>query len=213
MDLSEEDLALKEKLELYVERIQDPDPGIQMIALEGMRHEIRSSTSSMTAVPKPLKYLRPHYTALKSYYELMGASDVKINLADILSILALTMSAEGERESLKYRLLAGSDGDIGSWGHEYVRNLAAEITLEYADNELHVHISDENPSCDLMKLVRQIVAFHMRHNAETEAVDLLVEIGDHLQQLIEHVDKTNFKKTCLYLTSSARYLPARPDDA
>ena len=29
------------------------------------------------------------------------------------------MSAEGERESLKYRLL-GSEGDIGSWGHEYV---------------------------------------------------------------------------------------------
>ncbi|XP_004298171.1 PREDICTED: 26S proteasome non-ATPase regulatory subunit 2 1A-like [Fragaria vesca subsp. vesca] len=213
MDLSAEDLALKEKLELYVKRVQDPDPGIQMIALEGMRHEIRSSTSSMTAVPKPLKYLRPHYTALKSYYELMGASDVKINLADILSVLALTMSAEGEPESLKYRLLAGSDGDIGSWGHEYVRNLAAEITLEYADNELRVHMSDENPSCDQMKLVRQIVAFHMRHNAETEAVDLLVEIGDHLQQLLEHVAKTNFKKTSLYLTSSARYLPARPDDA
>ncbi|PRQ38825.1 putative armadillo-like helical protein [Rosa chinensis] len=213
MDLSAEDLAVKQKLELYVERVQDPDPRLQMVALESMRHEIRSSTSSMTAVPKPLKYLRPHYTTLKSYYEIMGASDLKINLADILSVLALTMSAEGERESLKYRMLAGSNVDIGSWGHEYVRNLAAEIAEEYADNKLQFQISDENPNCDLMKLVRQIVAFHMRHNAETEAVDLLVEIGDHLNLLFEHVDKTNFKKTCLYLTSSARYLPARPDDA
>ncbi|XP_004299999.1 PREDICTED: 26S proteasome non-ATPase regulatory subunit 2 1A-like [Fragaria vesca subsp. vesca] len=30
-------------------------------------------------------------------------SDLKKYLADILSVLALTMSAEGERESLKFR--------------------------------------------------------------------------------------------------------------
>ncbi|KAL6586475.1 hypothetical protein OROMI_001463 [Orobanche minor] len=36
-DLSEEDLALKQLLELYVERVQDPDPGLQKTALEGMR--------------------------------------------------------------------------------------------------------------------------------------------------------------------------------
>ncbi|WZY78413.1 hypothetical protein YC2023_024797 [Brassica napus] len=33
-------------------------------------------------------------------------------------------------ESLGYRL-TGSEGDIGSWGHEYVRNLAGEIAEEY----------------------------------------------------------------------------------
>ncbi|KAG2271038.1 hypothetical protein Bca4012_073275 [Brassica carinata] len=47
-----------------------------------------------------------------------------------MSVLALTMSAEGQRESLGYRL-TGSKGDIGSWGHEYVRNLAGEIAEEY----------------------------------------------------------------------------------
>ncbi|WMV49025.1 hypothetical protein MTR67_042410 [Solanum verrucosum] len=31
--LSEEDLALKQQLELYVERIQDADPGLQKVAL------------------------------------------------------------------------------------------------------------------------------------------------------------------------------------
>ncbi|KAL6550422.1 hypothetical protein OROMI_020910 [Orobanche minor] len=36
-DLSEEDLALKQLLELYVDRVQDPDPGLQKTALEGMR--------------------------------------------------------------------------------------------------------------------------------------------------------------------------------
>ena len=33
------------------------------------------------------------------------------------------------QESLGYRL-TGSEGDIGSWGHEYVRNLAGEIAEE-----------------------------------------------------------------------------------
>ncbi|KAI5338711.1 hypothetical protein PRUPE_3G134800 [Prunus persica] len=203
-DLSEEDLELKKNLELYVERVQDPNPALQRNALESMRQEIRTSTSSMTSVPKPLKYLRPHYGTLKAFYDTMADSDLKKYLADILSVLALTMSAEGERESLKYRLL-GSEGDIGSWGHEYVRNLAGEISQEYAKRQ-----SEEAPIDDLMELVQQIVAFHMKHNAEPEAVDLLMEVED-LDLLVEHVDKTNFKRTCLYLTSSARYLPG-PDD-
>ncbi|KAI6680880.1 hypothetical protein NL676_034761 [Syzygium grande] len=33
---SEEDLALKQQLELYVERVQDPDPRLQKVALESM---------------------------------------------------------------------------------------------------------------------------------------------------------------------------------
>uniref|UniRef100_A0A0E0HK64 26S proteasome non-ATPase regulatory subunit 2 homolog n=1 Tax=Oryza nivara TaxID=4536 RepID=A0A0E0HK64_ORYNI len=165
-DLSEEDQALKEQLELYVVRAQDPDPGVQKLALESMRQEIRSATSSMTSVPKPLKFLRPHYGTLKAYFETMPESELKKYMADILSVLALTMSAEGERESLKYRMI-GSEGDIGSWGHEY-------------------------------------------HNAEPEAVDLLMEV-EKLDLLVKHVDSTNYKRTCLYLTSSSKYLPA-PDD-
>ncbi|KAL2937872.1 26S proteasome non-ATPase regulatory subunit 2-like protein A [Bienertia sinuspersici] len=193
-DLSEEDLALKQQLELYVERVQDPDPGLQRVALESMRQEIRSATSSMTSVPKPLKFLRPHYGTLKAYYETMTGSELKEFLADILSVLALTMSAEGERESLKYRLL-GSEGDIGSWGHEYVRNLAGEIAQEYTKRQ-----NEEDSIEDLMDLVQQIIAFHMQHNAEPEAVDLLMEVED-LDMLAEHVDEKNYRRTCLYLAS------------
>lgn len=39
------------------------------------------------------------------------------------------------QESLKYRLL-GSEGDIGSWGHEYVRNLAGEIAQEHSKRQV-----------------------------------------------------------------------------
>ncbi|KAJ1686581.1 hypothetical protein LUZ63_017971 [Rhynchospora breviuscula] len=203
-DLSEEDLELKQKLELYVERVQDTDPGVQKLALESMRQEIHSATSSMTSVPKPLKFLRPHYGNLKNFYEQMPDSDLKKLLADILSVLALTMSLEGERESLKFRLV-GSDGDIGSWGHEYVRNLAGEIAQEFQKRQY-----EDMPIDALMELVQQIVAFHMKHNAEPEAVDLLMEVED-LDLLVEHVDNSNFKRACLYLTSSASYLPS-PDD-
>ncbi|KMZ67453.1 26S proteasome regulatory subunit N1 [Zostera marina] len=204
-DLSEEDLALKEQLELYVERVQDSDPGVQKLALESMRQEIRTATSSMTSVPKPLKFLRPHYGTLKEYFGKMSESVLRKYLADILSVLAMTMSAEGERESLKYRLL-GSEGDIGSWGHEYVRNLAGEISPEFSKRQQFEEASID----DLMDLVQQIVAFHMKHNAEPEAVDLLMEVED-LDLLVEHVDSTNYKRTCSYLTSSASYL-AGPDD-
>nr|VDD37723.1 unnamed protein product [Brassica oleracea] len=109
-DLSEEDLQLKQNLELYVERVQDPNPELQKVSLESMRQEIRASTSSMTSVPKPLKFLRPHYGTLKEFHKNMVESDLK--------------------ESLGYRL-TGSEGDIRSWGHEYVRNLAGEIAEEY----------------------------------------------------------------------------------
>lgn len=44
------------------------------------RQEIRTSTSSMTSVPKPLKFLRPHYGTLKTYYETMAESDLKVLL-------------------------------------------------------------------------------------------------------------------------------------
>ncbi|XP_028108558.1 26S proteasome non-ATPase regulatory subunit 2 homolog A-like isoform X2 [Camellia sinensis] len=168
-DLSEEDLALKKQLELYVERIQDSDADLQEAALQSMRQEILTSTSSMTSVPKPLKFLRPHYGTLKAYYDTMADSDLKYLLADVLSVLAMTMSAEGERESLKYRLL-GSEGDTVSWGHEYVRNLAGEIVEEY--------------------MKRQV---------------------EDLYLVLELVDSTNYKRTCLYLISAARYIPD-PDD-
>ncbi|CAN7057187.1 unnamed protein product [Brassica oleracea var. botrytis] len=203
-DLSEEDLELKQNLELYVKRVQDPNPESQKAALESMSQEIRASTSSMTSVPMPLKFLRPHYGPLKDCHLKMEESDLKKLLADILSVLALTMSAEGERESLGYRL-TGSGGDIGSWGHEYVRNLAGEVAVEYTIRQVQ-----ESSMMDLMDLVRQIVAFHMKHNAETEAVDLLMEVAD-LDLLLDHVGRTNFRRTCNYLTSATRYRPW-PDD-
>eukprot|EP00884_Botryococcus_braunii_P017607 jgi/Botrbrau1/452/Bobra.110_2s0098.1 len=71
-DLSDEDLELKNNLLMMVERIsKENDPALQGVALDTISHEIRTATTSMTSVPKPLKFLRPHYGTLKEAYEQM----------------------------------------------------------------------------------------------------------------------------------------------
>ena len=63
--MSPEDKLLLEGLELAVTRTKDTDPGIVSTALEHLATEIKNDTASMTSVPKPLKFLRPHYDHLK----------------------------------------------------------------------------------------------------------------------------------------------------
>jgi len=74
----------------------------------------------MTSVPKPLKFLRPHYEALKAVHSACGEGENKRLLADIVSLLAMTRPAEPGvmPESLRYRLLGSSEEEIGCWGHE-----------------------------------------------------------------------------------------------
>jgi 26S proteasome regulatory subunit N1 len=58
--------------------------------------------------------------------------------------------------------------------------------------------------------MQTIVPHHMQHNTEPEAVDLLLEVDD-VEQLLDHIDESNYQRTCLYLTSTAAYL-SEPDD-
>lgn len=53
----------------------DTDPEDLLQSLLCLRAEIRSSTSSMTSVPKPLKLLTSHYTQLKDVYHNMVTHD------------------------------------------------------------------------------------------------------------------------------------------
>ena len=173
-DLSEEDLELKANLEMLVTRLGEGDTGVQKASLEAISKEIRSATTSMTSVPKPLKFLRAHYKGMTEIHAGWPKSNPNSTVfADILSVLAMTSEVEGSRDSLKYRLIGGSD-PLGDWGHEYVRHLAGEIAAEYkerADKE-----GEPAPTDDLIGLVTQIIPYHMTHNAEPEAVDLLVEV-------------------------------------
>ena len=167
----------------------------------------RTATSSMTSVPKPLKFLREHYGGLKNYLEGLAANDeCRSVLANILSVLAMTSAESGSMETLKFKLESGIK-DVSSWGHEYSRHLAGEIGDEYAKR---VEEDSSADMSDLMGLVEEIVPWNMAHNAEPEAVDLCLEV-DRLDLVQQSVDEANCGRACLYLLSCAVYLP-EPED-
>jgi 26S proteasome regulatory subunit N1 len=98
--------------------LQENDEKLYLPALENLRSQIRASTTSMTSVPKPLKFMRLHFDTMKQIYAKIEDPKTKEFCADVVSVLAMTMS--DNRDCLKYRLL-GSQCEIGDWGHEYVR--------------------------------------------------------------------------------------------
>lgn len=212
-ELSEEDLQLKNELEMLVERLKEDDASLYRPALESLRTLIRTSTSSMTSVPKPLKFLRPHYPELKSFYESWKQTGADKSLfAEILSVLAMTYSDNGQRETLHYRLQAniaaanGKSEDPGLWGHEYMRHLAAELGEEYNARSLEEKNTDE-----LLELALQVVPFSLTHNAEADAVDLLLEL-EAIDKLPQFVDKDTYARVCLYMVSCVNLL-VPPDDS
>ncbi|EDV28694.1 uncharacterized protein TRIADDRAFT_36957 [Trichoplax adhaerens] len=192
---------------MLVERLQEDNVELHKPALEALKTQIRTSTSSMTSVPKPLKFLRSHYPSLKDVYAKMTDNANKKFLADIISILAMTQDEEGE--CLRYCLL-GSVEDIGSWGHEFIRHLSNEISVEYCDRVSN-HEDMKPEIDDLLNLVRQIVHFEINHNAIAGACDILMEI-ERTDMLLDYVDESNYDRACLYLTSCAKYL-VEPEDA
>ncbi|KAK7046680.1 26S proteasome regulatory subunit RPN1 [Favolaschia claudopus] len=231
-ELSEEDLQLRNELEMLAERLKESNTELYRPALETLRTLIRTSTSSMTSVPKPLKFLRPLYPDLQTLYETWPASDDKSLFADILSVLAMTYSDTQPRGTLRYRLLASSLrpeasplADPGTWGHEYVRHLAAELGDEYTFRETEVDdaptpeagkdAAPEKPPMpgtidDLRSLAKECAVFLIGHNAEPDAVDLLeeMEIVDEIAQL---VDDDTFNRVCQYMIRCVNLLPP-PDD-
>lgn len=199
MEMSDEDRQLQEELNMLVERLNEDDTSLYPLALETLSAKIRASTTSMTSVPKPLKFMRQHYDTMKKIYEKMKDPITKAFCADVISVLAMTMSEE--RECLKYRLL-GSQSEVGDWGHEYVRHLAGEISAEWANTTSE----DADLRGKLRKLADSIVPYQMKHNAEAEACDLLMEI-ESLEMLKGYVDENAYQRVCLYLTSCVPYMP------
>ena len=76
---NEEDQLLKEKLELLVERLTDRDQAQRVHALDQLKLEISGATKTMTAVPKPLKFLSSKYAVIKAAYEAQKDDTLKVN--------------------------------------------------------------------------------------------------------------------------------------
>lgn len=153
----------------------------------------------MTAVPKPLKFLRPHYETMTKLYDEWPEGDDKSSLADVLSVIGMTFSDEDRQDTLKYRLLSPSQ-DIGSWGHEYTRHLALEIGEVYGKR-----VTVEEPVQDLIDLAMVLVPLFLKSNAEADAVDLMSEL-EIVERLPKFVDENTYSRVCLYLVSMVNLL-------
>ncbi|XP_053694982.1 26S proteasome non-ATPase regulatory subunit 2 [Sabethes cyaneus] len=201
-ELSDEDKQLQDELNMLVERLQEPSVELYMPALETMARLIKASTTSMTSVPKPLKFMRSHFETMKEIHKKMTAtlkdkSTSKL-CAEIISVLAMTMGTG--KECLVYRLLCDdSNESIGDWGHEYVRHLSGEIASNWPE-------TTEDFKKRLIHLIHQIIPYNMAHNAEAEACDLLMEI-ERLDLLEAYVDESAYPRVCLYLQSCVPYVP------
>lgn len=178
---------------------QESNTSLYKSALEAMKASIKTSTSSMTAVPKPLKFLRPHYEGLTKLYEEWPAGDDKTSLADVLSVIGMTFSDEDRQDTLKYRLLAPTS-DISSWGHEYVRHLALEVGQVYGKR-----ITADEPVTELVDLALVLVPLFIKSNAEADAVDLMSEL-EIIEQTPKFVDENTYARVCLYMVSMVNLL-------
>jgi 26S proteasome regulatory subunit N1 len=158
----------------------------------------------MTAVPKPLKFLRPHYEPMVQLYEKWPESDDKTSLADVLSVIGMTFSDEDRQDTLKFRLLAPTS-DIGSWGHEYTRHLALELGEVYTKR-----LTAEQPYQDLIDLALILVPLFLKSNAEADAVDLMSEL-EIIEDLPKFLDKETYPRVCLYMVSMVNLL-TYPED-
>jgi 26S proteasome regulatory subunit N1 len=136
----------------------------------------------------------------------------------------MTYSDTGKRDTLYYRLISGTHESPGSWGHEYVRHLAAELGEEYNtrfatdddapattttngdsngeatanDSSGQDEESREYKLEDLRTLGMELVTFFLKHNAEADAVDLLLEIED-IRSIVEKVDDKTWPRVCQYM--------------
>ncbi|KFY87652.1 hypothetical protein V500_06849 [Pseudogymnoascus sp. VKM F-4518 (FW-2643)] len=203
-DLSEEDQQLKSELDMLVERLTEPDTDLYKPSLEAIKDAIKTSTSSMTAVPKPLKFLRPHYEPMIKLYEQWDEGDNKTSLADVISVIGMTFSDEDRQDTLKYRLLAPT-ADIESWGHEYTRHLALEIGEVYPKR-----LTNDEPSQDLIDLALVLVPLFLKSNAEADAVDLMSEL-EIIEELPKYLDENTYPRVCLYMVSMVNLL-TYPED-
>jgi 26S proteasome regulatory subunit N1 len=119
----------------------------------------------------------------------------------------MTYSDSGKRETLYYRLLSQTSEAPGTWGHEYVRHLAAELGEEYGsyytsllENEGKEDGAEGQryTNAQLRELALQLVDFFLQHNAEADAVDLLLEL-ECIGEIVDKVDAKTFERTCRYM--------------
>lgn len=138
----------------------------------------------------------------------------------------MTYSDTQPRGTLRYRLISASllppsstISEPSSWGHEYVRHLAAELGEEYTIRQEGEDAVSSPPATDadanvkpepmnmpgtiddLRALALECAKFFLSHNAEPDAVDLFVEL-EMVDRIGGLVDVNTFGRVCTYMDRS-----------
>ena len=172
-----------------------------------LKHEITTSTSSMTSIPRPLKFIRLHFSEIKEFYDKYNPTQekdkkYKLMLSDLISVILTVINEKDENGKdltiLSY-VLSGTKEDITSWGQEYIRSLCSDIGQEYNER-----LDKELPLNDLTDLVKIIVPYLIKQHCESDAIDLLIEV-DCINDIKDFINENNYKKICLYLLSITNY--------
>jgi len=204
--LTEEDRQLKERLETLVKDLSNDNLEKAADSLVKLKTCIREATSSMSQVPKPLKFLMPLYDEIKELFD-KSTGAYKKNLADLMSVLSMTNGKPELREVLKYRLLTDSSTVVSfeDWGHEYVRHIVADICEGYQEiTSVEGYNVDDPFLVQIKGLIPNLCGYLIKHRAE-EACDLLIQ-ADEMDKIVEHVTEHNYERVTGYLIASSAYL-------
>ena len=192
---------------MAVERLFDIDPQIRINSYNYLKDQITTSTSSMTSIPRPLKFIRLHFQEIKDFYDKYNPTNEKDNyyklmLSDLISVILTVINEKDENDKeltiLQY-VLTGTKKDTTSWGQEYVRSLCSDIGQEYNER-----INKDEPINDLLDLVKIIAPYLIKQHCESDAIDLLIEV-DCINDIKDFINENNYKKICLYLLSITNY--------
>ncbi|KAG1790614.1 uncharacterized protein HD556DRAFT_1445903 [Suillus plorans] len=137
---SEKYAQLKFELEMLMERFKESNTDLYRPALETLRTLMRKCTSSMTSIPKPLKFLHPHYPDLQELFHTWPAFENKVrwkasaimglgvayaglHREDSLTLLSAVVDDSVSMEIAALSALAlgfVSDGQGHDWGQSFL---------------------------------------------------------------------------------------------
>lgn len=190
-----------------VSALIEGDKDIKLNSFNMIKSELTSSSSTMSSIPKPLKFLRLHYESIKKLYNSLEDFDTfKLILSDFLAILSIVAANKPETDTILSFVLKGTRKDLHTWGQEFMRyhnylkrTLAGEIGTEYIKR-----LESDSDFSDLIDLVSQIVPYLIQIHSENEAIDLLLEV-EKLDFLHQFCNKSNYNRICQYLLASSNY--------
>lgn len=200
-ELSLEDKLLMTKIEELVDQITDLTLSTETTvkAINSLFTEVRKSTQLRTAIPKAMKFLKPHFAQIENTFTQLLDGPRKQTLADFLSFVSPSLKEKYDRDCLKYLLAGSADYEPEERGEEYVLALAGDLAAEFLDR-----LESGNDVDVVHRLAAKAMPFLFKSGSEIDAVDLLLEV-ERMDLLVQFVTEDNFDRIYNYLAASLQY--------